>query len=85
MGQGLIGSANADTEAKAQKDLLQERYRLQGANYAGTDPGANYRMAERGEDGQTPSQRFDPRNYGAWRYEYNQQTGKIERVPVSTA
>jgi hypothetical protein len=78
LGQGLMASGEADAMRKAQR----ERYQRIAANYEGADPGADYATAAPGGSGQTPTQRFDPRVYGAWEYRYDPQQGRIVRAPV---
>lgn len=78
VGQGLMGAAQAEGEM----DLLRERHNLRASNYQGVNPGAGYTQANPGGSGQSPTQRFDPKTYGDWEYQYNPQTGRIERVPV---
>lgn len=80
--KGVGGALVAGGEADAEKDLLRERQRLTAANYAGTDPGANYRPAQPGSGGLMPSQRFSANYYGSFEYRYNPETARIERVPV---
>ncbi len=75
IGQGLIAYASADSD----RDYIRERFRLTAENYAGTDPGANYRDLK----GSTERKdRYDPRSYGSWEYEYDATQGRIIKVPV---
>lgn len=78
VGTGLLSGAQADAE----RDMLRERYDQVRANYRGADPGSRYRDVAPGESNQTPTERFDPRSYGSYEYQYNARTGRIERVPV---
>jgi hypothetical protein len=78
VGQGLLSGSEADADA----DLLRERYRLAGSNYADTDPGAGYRDIAPGTSRQTPTERFDPKTYGSFQYQYDPSVGRIVRVPV---
>ena len=75
LGQGLMAAGAAD----ADKELLQERHRLTSANYAGSDPGAQYRNAAQVNSGPTPTERFDPAQYGAWEYVYDPKQRRIVR------
>lgn len=78
LGQGIGAGADADAEM----DLLREQHNLRSSNYAGVDPGRGYGGMRPTTGGQRPMDRFDPRVYGDWMYEYNPQTGRIERVPI---
>ena len=74
IGQGLLSP---------EEDYLRERQRLISANYAGTDPGRNFRDLAPGTSGQSPTERFDPRTYGSWEYVYDPKQGRIVRTPVT--
>jgi hypothetical protein len=76
LGQGLM----AKGEAEGEIDVLREKNRLTGQNYTGVDPGAGFRPVAPGASGQSPMQRFDPSSYGQFEYQYNPQSGRIEKV-----
>jgi hypothetical protein len=76
VGQGLM----AGSEADAERDLLREKYKLQGRNYQGANPNKGYRQMARG-NGVAPSERFDTR-FG-YEYKYDPQQGRIVRVPIA--
>ncbi len=75
LGQGIMAMAGADSE----RDLLRERFSLTASNYAGTDPGRNFRELQGSEE---RKDRYDPRTYGSWEYQYDAQQGRIIKVPV---
>lgn len=77
VGQGLVAEAGADAE----RDLLRERRRLISENYAGADPGANYRSLSPGRSGLSASERFSPDYYQSFEYRYDPQQGRIVRAP----
>lgn len=80
--KGLGTALSAGADADAERDLLRDRYGLVAKNYAGADPGANYRTAAPGTGGQSPTERFDPASYGAWEYIYDPTQGRIVRQQV---
>lgn len=75
VGQGLMAGAQGDADI----DFLRERQRLTAANYAGTDPGRNYRDLA---GSQPQKDRYDPSSYGSWEYQYDAGQGRIIKVPV---
>lgn len=77
VGQGLVAEAGADAE----RDLLRERRRLISENYAGADPGANYRSLSPGRSGLSAAERFSPDYYQSFEYRYDPQQGRIVRAP----
>ncbi len=78
IGQGLLSGSEADAE----KDLLRARHRLISSKYEGSDPGATYRGLAPGTSGQSPTERFDPRSYGSFEYQYDPKAGRIVKVPA---
>ena len=78
IGQGLMAGSTADSY----RDLQREKFANTAGNYAGTDPGRNFRdMAP--PQSTTPRQdRFEPRSYGSFEYQYDPSQGRIVRVPV---
>jgi len=78
IGQGLIAGAESD----AYRGALRDRFRLTAANYAGTDPGTNFRDVAPGTSSQSPRDRYDPRTYGSFEYQYDPTQGRIIKVPV---
>lgn len=78
VGAGLVAGGEADAE----KDLLRERQRIINENYAGADPGKEYRAAEPNRYGLMPTERFTGGYYGSYEYRYNPETARIERVPT---
>lgn len=76
LGQGLMARGQADSDIAA----IREKHKLTSQNYNGTDPGVGFRDMAPGTAGQNPSQRFDPASYGAFDFQYNPATGRIERV-----
>ncbi len=75
IGQGLMAAGAGDADI----DFLRERQRLISSNYAGTDPGANYRdLSGSG----ARKDRYDPASYGSWEYQYDPVQGRIIKVPV---
>ena len=79
---GIIKGLGTGLFAESDSDVLRTRHGLVSANYAGADPGANYRGAAPGTSGQTPTERFDPKVYGSFEYQYDPKVGRIVRVPV---
>lgn len=84
LGVGMMAGAAGDAETA----YLREKFRLTRENYAGTDPGRNYRsLAPQGAgappSGRPPANRFDPSTYGSFEYEYDPAQGKIVKVPVT--
>ncbi|MCH8134804.1 MAG: hypothetical protein IIB77_02360 [Proteobacteria bacterium] len=109
VGSGLLAGSAAD----ADRDYLREKFRLTGENYAGTDPGRNYRDLARGtarqpstlprptpalppppgsavQPGSVPrggldrgTERYDPRDFGSFEYQYSPKEGRIIKVPVA--
>ena len=81
LGQGLLSGSEADDEKK----LLRERHRLISENYAGADPGRNFRDVAPGRGtGFDPRQgtSFDPSQYGSFEYQYDPKAGRIVKVPA---
>lgn len=76
VGQGIMAREAASSES----DALRERQNIINENYAGVDPSAGFRPLARGTSGRSPMERFDPNSYGAYEYQYNPQSGRIERV-----
>jgi len=73
IGSGLMAGAAGDADI----DFIRERQNLINANYKGTDPGANFNdLAPQRSD------RYDPRSYGSWEYQYDAVQGRIIKVPV---
>ena len=77
----IIQGVGAALVGNNQVDAIQERYRQVRKNYAGTDPGTEYAAAQPGS-GLLPRDRFSPNYYGSYEYQYNPQSGRIEKVPV---
>lgn len=78
----VISGVGSGLLAGSEEDYLRERFRLTAANYAGTDPGRNYRDVAPVTSGQ-PTNRFDPSAYGSFEYQYDPAQGRIIKVPVS--
>jgi len=78
VGQGLLSGAAGDDELA----YLREQQRLRGANYEGTDPGQNYQTAAPSVGGQAPTDRFNPKSYGSFEYQFDPTVGRIVRVSV---
>lgn len=80
--QGIGMGLSANAAYEGEEALLQKRQDIISANYAGADPGANFRKLSPG--GPAPRQdRYDPRSYGSWEYQYDPEQGRIIKVPVS--
>ena len=77
--QGLGMGMSANAEAEGNMAYLQKKQDLVSANYNGTDPGQNYRKLAGVESRQD---RYDPRTYGSWEYQYDPEQGRIIKVPV---
>ena len=75
LGQGIMAMAGADSD----RDFLREKFALTAANYEGTDPGRNFRSLAGSEERQD---RYDPRSYGSWEYQYDPVQGRIIKVPA---
>jgi len=76
-GIGMGMAANAEVEGNL--EYLQKRQDLISANYEGVDPGRNYRKLAGSSSRQD---RYDPRSYGSWEYQYDPAQGRIIKVPV---
>lgn len=80
--QGIGIAIGAGAEADAERAFVRERFNQVRTNYAGTDPGKNYRGLAPGTSGQSPTERYDPRNFGSFEYRYDPEQGRIIKVPV---
>ena len=69
-------SANAEVEGEMA--MMRERKSQIDSNYAGVNPGQNYRALAGGTEGD----RYDPRSYGSWEYQYDPTQGRIIKVPA---
>lgn len=74
LGQGIM-SGSAYNEG----DFLRDKFELTAANYEGTDPGRNFRSLAGSEE---IKDRYDPRSYGSWEYQYDPVQGRIIKVPA---
>jgi hypothetical protein len=72
--QGIGGAMQGNAATEAQQAFADQR----AANYEGTDPGRNYRKLA----GSESRDRYDPRSYGSWEYQYDAAQGRIIKVPV---
>ncbi len=79
--QGIGAGLMAGSAADAERAFVRERFDQTRANYAGTDPGQTYRGLEPGT-GKSPTERYDPRNFGSFEYRYDPEQGRIIKVPV---
>lgn len=79
--KGVGGGLMAGSEADSQMALERERAKLTRENYAGANPAEQYRKLSDANQNQTPAQRFDRPIYGDFEYQYNRESGRIERVP----
>lgn len=79
LGQGLMAKGAGDAEI----DALRERQKIINENYSGANPSAGFTPLAASKGGQSPMDRFDPNSYGAYEYQYNPQSGRIERVARS--
>lgn len=79
---GLGSSLSASAQVDAERDMRREDWERVQGNYQGVNPGTGFTPMAPGSSNLTPVQRFDPRIYGQHQYQYNPQTGRIERVPV---
>jgi len=70
----------AGAAGDAEIDFIRERQNLRNKNYAGTDPGANFNDLAPGRN-----DRYDPRSYGSWEYQYDPVQGRIIKVPSGGA
>lgn len=85
IGSGLNDKATQD----AYMDRLRERFDQTRANYSGAAPGRGLLYAAPGsgsriplDPGMTDPARIDPALYGEFEYQYNPQSGRIERMGV---
>ena len=83
VGKGLLASAESDDAGKQQIEIMRERQRQIAANYGTPSTG----LLRQGDTGYiddlgpyaTPSQAFN------YEYQFNPDTGRIEKVPSQTA
>jgi hypothetical protein len=77
LGQGMMAKGAGDAEI----DALREKQNLINKNYEGVNPGAGFTPIASGtEQRRRPMERFSPESYSSYEYQYNPQTGRIERV-----
>ena len=76
--QGIGMGLSANGQVEGEMAMMRERKSQIDSNYAGVNPGQNYRSLAGGVEGD----RYDPRSYGSWEYQYDPTQGRIIKVPA---
>ncbi len=77
IGQGMMARSQADSEI----DALRERQKIINENYSGVKPSAGFNSLAPGTGQRRPMDR--PDTYSNYEFQYNPQSGRIERVNLS--